>query len=71
MRPFVWRFGLCADERDLALESCVAKAGSDGIPRGTPADDYRFRDCYPFLVSSRRRSRDHTRYPPSTAIAKA
>ena len=71
MRPLVRRFGLRADEHDLALKSAVAQAGRDGVSRGTPADDYGFRGDYLFLVSSRRRSRDHTRYPPRTAIAKA
>ena len=71
MRSFIRRFGLRANENDLALKSRIAQAGCDGVPRGTPADDYRFSDDYLFLVSSRRRSRDHTTYPPKTAIAKA
>jgi hypothetical protein len=63
--------GLRADEDDLALKSSIAKPRRDGVARGTPADDYRFRDDYLFLVSSRRRSRDQAIYPPSAAIAKA
>jgi hypothetical protein len=60
VRPLVGRFGLRAGEYDLALKSRIAQARRDGVPRGTAADDYRFRDDYLFLVSSRRRSRDHT-----------
>jgi hypothetical protein len=61
----VWDFCFGAGEQDLALKARVAQARSGGVPGGTTADDYRFLD------SSRTRSSDQARYPPSTAIAKA
>lgn len=65
MRTLIGKLGLRADERDLALEPGIPQAGGDRVPGGTAADDYRF------LESSRTRNSDQTRYPPSTAIAKA
>jgi len=55
VRPLVGESGLGAYKLDFALKARVAQAGCDGVPRGTAADDQRFR------VNSRTRSRDHAR----------
>jgi hypothetical protein len=54
-----------ADQRDVALEASVAQPRRDRIAGRAGADDYRSRS------SSLSLRKDQTRYPPSSATAKA
>jgi hypothetical protein len=65
MRAFIGKLWLRSHEHDLTGKTGVSEASRDGIPCGTAADDQRSFD------SSRTRRSDHTRYPPSTAMANA
>jgi len=65
MRALVRKLSLRTNERDLSGKPGIPETSRDGVPCGTAANDQGSFD------SSRTRRSDHTRYPPSTAMANA
>jgi hypothetical protein len=65
MGALVGQCRLRTDEHDLTTKTGIPETSRDGVPGRTAADYQRSFDCF------RTRRSDHTRYPPSTAMANA
>jgi hypothetical protein len=39
----IWPLAFCPDQRDLAVETCIAQTGGDGIAGRSAPDDYCYR----------------------------
>jgi hypothetical protein len=68
MGTLVRQLVLGANQDDVAVETCIPKAGGDRVTGRTGAGDQRSGRVF---SSWRRRRSDQTRYPPRTTTANA